>query len=176
MKNTLYVLLAAVALLLTAAYFVGGSELVAAGLTQALRTALRAALLIAVAFIVIGQLQVMVTSEMISKWLSRYTGLKSIVFSAMAGGLFPGGPYIFYPFLAGFKGKGIPFYLIFSFVGGKQGYDLTRLPLEASLTTPGLALLRNLLTLPFPIIMGLLARRFFPHGLSSDPEKSGDWQ
>lgn len=165
MKKTAVSLLIAALLTLILLYILGGAGLIVEGLTKAGRTFLQAILLIIVAFFVIGQLQMLVSSEMIKTWLVRFSGSKGIVLSSIAGGLFPGGPYILYPFLAGFKGKGIPFYLIFSFVTGKHNYDFTRLPLEISLITPGLALLRNIITIPIPIIMGLLSLRFFPHGL-----------
>lgn len=174
MKNTAITLIIAVVVLMLILFFIGGSHLVLDSLNRAWQTAMRAFLLILIAFIVIGQLQVLISSDMIKKWLDRYSGNKSIIISSLAGGLFPGGPYIFYPFLAGFKGKGIPFYLIFSFVSGKQSYDVTRLPLEVSLTTPGLAILRNIITFPFPIIMGFIARRYFAEGFNSFSEEEVD--
>ena len=167
MKNTAITLTIAVVLLMLILLYIGGSPLVLESLNRTWQTAMRAFLLIIIAFIVIGQLQVLISSDMIKGWLDKYSGNKSIIISSLAGGLFPGGPYIFYPFLAGFKGKRIPFYLIFSFVSGKQSYDVTRLPLEASLTTPGLAILRNIITFPFPIIMGFIARRYFPEGFNN---------
>ncbi len=167
LKNTAITLIIAVVVLLLILFYIGGSPLVLESLSRAWQTAMRAFLLIIIAFIVIGQLQVLISSDMIKKWLDKYSGNKSVLVSSLAGGLFPGGPYIFYPFLAGFKGKGIPFYLIFAFVAGKQSYDVTRLPLEASLTTPGLAILRNIITFPFPILMGFIARRYFPEGFNN---------
>lgn len=167
MKNTAITLAIAIVVLLLILFYTGGSPQVLESLNKAWQTVMRAFLLIIIAFVVIGQLQVLISPDIIKKWLNKYSGNKSIVISSLAGGLFPGGPYIFYPFLAGFKGKGIPFYLIFSFVSGKQSYDVTRLPLEASLTTPDLALLRNIITFPFPIIMGFIARRYFPEGFNN---------
>lgn len=174
MKKTAFILVIVVLLVLLVTFYLGGTPLVAEGLTRAGETAMRASLLIVTAFIVIGQLQVLISSEMIKKWLDKYSGNKSLVFSSLAGGLFPGGPYIFYPFLAGFKGKDIPFYIIFSFVIGKQNYDFTRLPLEISLATPGIAALRNIITLPFPFIMSLIVRRFFPKGFGEKSREQGE--
>ncbi len=166
MKNTAITLIIIVSVLLLILFYIGGSQLVLESLNKAWQTAMQAFLLIIIAFFVIGQLQVLISSDMIKRWLGKYSGNKSIVFSSLAGGLFPGGPYIFYPFLSGFKGKNIPFYLIFSFVAGKQSYDVTRFPLEASLTTPGLAILRNIITFPFPIVMGFIAKQYFPEGFN----------
>lgn len=165
MQKTAIALLAASMLMVLFAYIFGGTTLVFEGLAQALKTARQALLMIFMAFIVIGQLQMLVSYGMIKNWLQKFSGNKGIVLSAIAGGIFPGGPYIFYPFLVGFKGKGIPFYLLFSFVVGKQGYDFTRLPLEISLISPWLALLRNIITLPVPIILGLVSKKFFPQSV-----------
>ncbi len=174
MKNTAIILAAATLILVAVSYLTGGLDLVAEGLLTAGTTASRALLLIVAAFLVIGQLQALITSDMIKGWMQKYSGGRGIAISSIAGGLFPGGPYIFYPFLAGFKGRGIPFYLLFSFVSGKQIYDFTRLPLEISLITPWIAILRNILTLPVPFIMGLISRRFFPRGVTGATWEEGE--
>ncbi len=166
MKKTALFLSVAVIILLLIAYLAGGEALVVEGLSRAIGTTGNVFLLIVMAFLVIGQLQLLISSEKIKSRLEKYSGNKGVVLSALAGGLFPGGPYIFYPFLAGFKDKGIPFYLLFAFVAGKQNYDFARLPLEISLISPGLALLRNLITLPVPLVMGLIGKRFFPRGVA----------
>ena len=174
MRNTAIILALITAVLLIVVYATGGMELLAEGLLTAGVTASRALLLIFAAFLVIGQLQVLITADMIKGWMQKYSGGRGIALSSLAGGLFPGGPYIFYPFLAGFKGKGIPFYLLFSFVSGKQIYDFTRLPLEISLITPWIAILRNILTFPVPFIVGLISRRFFPQGLLDASWEEGE--
>ncbi len=166
MRNTAIILAVATVILLILVYIFGGMDLVADGLLTAGMTASRAMLLIVAAFLVIGQLQVLISSDMIKGWMQKFSGSKGIALSSLAGGFFPGGPYIFYPFIAGFKEKGIPFYLLFSFVSGKQIYDFTRLPLEIGLITPWIAILRNVLTFPVPFIMGLISRRFFPRGVA----------
>ncbi len=176
MKKTAIGLLSAAVLMILLAYLLGGFPLVLKGLVQAGETTRQAFLMIVMAFLVIGQLQMLISSGMIKNWLQKFSGNRGIVMSALAGGLFPGGPYIFYPFLASFKGKGIPFYLLFSFVIGKQGYDFTRLPLEISLISPWLALLRNVITLPVPLILGLISKRFFPQGIVGTEWEEGKLQ
>ncbi len=171
MRNTIVGLATASAVMLILAYFSGGMPLVTDGLMQAGQTTTRAFLLIFSAFLLIGQLQKLISSEMIKVWLKKYSGGKGVIFSSLAGGLFPGGPYIFYPFLSGFKKKGIPFYLLLAFISGKQTYDFARLPLEIGLITPWLALLRNIITLPVPIIVGLFSKRFLPGGFAGS-----DWE
>jgi len=129
---------------------------------------LQAIPLILAAFLVIGQLQELVSTELINRLLQKFTGIKGILFTVAAGGFFPGPPYVFYPFLAGFREKKIPFYLFFSFVVGKQIYDFARLPMEVSLINPFIALLRNVITLPVPLMMGLICRYIYRDMLTDD--------
>ncbi len=144
------------------AYFIGGYTLVEDGLIVSWNTMLQAIPLILTAFLVIGQLQQLISAESIKNSLENLTGLKGIILASLAGGLFPGPPYVYYPFLASFKEKKIPFYLFFTFIVGKQSYDFARIPMEVSLINPGIALFRNLITAPVPIIMGLLSKYFYP--------------
>ena len=45
-------------------------------------------------FVIIGQLNVLLTSDLIKKWLERFEGIKAIIVSAIAGGLFRRALYI----------------------------------------------------------------------------------
>lgn len=140
------------------AYWSGGLPMVIKGLNISKNTTIQSFPLILTGFIVLGQLQVLLTGDILNRWLQKNTGLKGMVLSSIAGGAFPGGPYIFFPFLTALKDKGIPFYLLFSFINGKIVYDFTRIPLEAGFINPWIALLRNTIALPVPIAMGWLAR------------------
>lgn len=152
-------------LLTLTAYLVGGFPLVREGLSNALDTSLQALPLVIAAFLLIGQLQVLLTTDHINRWLQKFTRSGGIIFSSAAGGLFPGPPYVYYPFIATLKEKGLPFYIFFSFIIGKQIYDFARIPMEVSLINPEIALLRYLITLPFPFLMGLLSRFIFTEKL-----------
>ena len=161
MNKTLTALSLTTLLLTGIAYLKGGTPLVREGLSNALGTSLQALPLVIAAFILIGQLQVLLSTDFINKWLQKFTHSGGILFSSAAGGLFPGPPYVYYPFIASLKEKGLPFYIFFSFIIGKQIYDFARIPMEVSLINPGIALLRYLITLPFPFIMGFLSRYVF---------------
>lgn len=63
-------------------------------------------------FVIIGQLNVLLTSDLIKKWLER------------------------------------------------QVYDFSRLPMESSFMGIDITLMRNIITLPIPIVVGILAKRF----------------
>ena len=168
MKQSLIIVYVASAVLIIAAFLIGGSSLVLDGITVSANTALNSALMILASFVIIGQLNELLTKEVIEKWLEKFSGIKAIIVGALAGGLFPGGPYIYYPFIASFKDKNLPFYVFISFVFGKQVYDITRLPMEVSLVNLKIALIRNLITLPIPIIVGLYFERRGGYGSNNN--------
>ena len=159
MKKSLIVIAVSVLVLVIVAMIVGGWNLVLQGLESAGDTAMKSALMLVVSFVVIGQIQVLLSKERIDNWLGKYSGVKGIAISAIAGGLIPGGPYVYYPFAQSFADKGFPTYILIAFLFGKHLYDFSRLPMEISLIDPQVALIRNLITLPIPIIAGLLAQR-----------------
>lgn len=168
MKQSLVITCLAALAVMLIAYVVGGGSLLASGLSKALNTGLKSSLMLAASFLVIGQIQVLLSQELLDRWLQNFKGIKGVVLSALAGSLFPGGPYIFYPFIASITEKAIPFYILISFMYGKLLYDVTRIPMEASLISPTVAAVRNLLSFPIPIIIGLLAERRFANRTFTD--------
>ena len=159
-KQSMLIVYIASAFLIIIGLFVGGSNLVFEGLKISLNTAIKSAIMLLASFVIIGQLNVLLTSDLIKKWLERFEGIKAIIVSAIAGGLFPGGPYIYYPFIMSFKDKNLPSYILISFIFGKQVYDFSRLPMESSFMGIDITLMRNIITLPIPIVVGILAKRF----------------
>lgn len=157
MRKSLEVIAVSVLLLVLVAVILGGWNLVLQGLKSAANTAIRSALMLVVSFIVIGQIQVLLSRERMDSWLGKYSGIKGIAISAIVGGLIPGGPYVYYPFARSFTEKGLPAYILIAFLFGKHVYDFSRIPMEITLIDPQIALIRNLITLPIPIIAGLLA-------------------
>ena len=157
MRKSLEVITVSVLLLVLVPVIVGGWNLVLQGLESAGDTAMKSALMLVVSFVVIGQIQVLLSKERIDNWLGKYSGVKGIAISAIAGGLIPGGPYVYYPFARSFTEKGLPAYILIAFLFGKHIYDFSRIPMEITLIDPQIALIRNLITLPIPIIAGLLA-------------------
>ena len=59
-----------------------------------------------------------------------------------------------------FKDKNLPIYIMISFLFGKHIYDLSRLPMEVGFVGLETAIIRFLITLPIPIIVGLLVQRY----------------
>ncbi len=164
MKQSLIIVYSAAIILMIVAYLVGGESLVVEGIEVSLGTALNSFMMIVASFIIIGQLNVLLTKEGIENWLEKFSGIKAILISALVGGLFPGGPYIYYPFIVSLKDKNLPFHIFITFIFGKQVYDFARLPMEISLVSLDVAIIRNLITLPIPIIVGLYFERRWRNG------------
>ena len=169
MKRSLIIILIAAVVFIVIAYVAGGNELVLRGLNVSLNTARKSVLMLIASFIVIGQLQVLLTKEVIDSWLNKFSGIKGVVVSALAGGLFPGGPYIYYPFVVSFKEKEVPFYILISFIFGKHIYDFSRIPMEISLVDPQITLIRYLITLPIPILVGMLVKYYNDKNMNQYP-------
>ena len=161
MKGSLVSILIPTIVLVVAASIVGGSDLVLEGFTVSVNTAAQSSLMLLASFVLIGQLQVLITRELFSKALQRFSGIKGIIIGALAGGMFPGGPYIYFPCIDNFNRQGMPFYMFIAFIFGKNLYDFSRIPMESSLIHPSIALVRILITFPLPILVGLLARRLY---------------
>ena len=109
--------------------------------------------MILASFVIIGQLNVLLTAEAIEKWLQKFSGIKAVLASAAAGGLFQA-VLIYATFISSFKTRtclSISLFHLFSV----RNHDITRLPMEAGLISPEIAVIRYLITLPIPIIMGL---------------------
>jgi uncharacterized membrane protein YraQ (UPF0718 family) len=161
MKKSLIIIFIPTVILIFIAFITGGSSLVLNGCSIAMNTAVQSALMLFVSFVLIGQIQVLVTKEMLDRWLQKLSGIKGILLGALIGGMFPGGPYIYFPFIQSFNNKGMPFYIFIAFIFGKNVYDFARIPMEVSLIAPPITLIRNLITFPIPILFGLLAKRLY---------------
>ncbi|MFO8059994.1 MAG: hypothetical protein R6U70_05000 [Bacillota bacterium] len=159
MRSTLIMLIVATLALTVVAYITGGSSLVLEGLARSLHTAGQALPLIVAAFLVVGPLGIYLTPERVESMLRRYDGVRGLLMTALAGGLLPGGPYVFYPLASSALARWrVPEHLLFSFVSGKHAWDLSRLPLEISLVGLNLAVIRNVLTLPYPLVGAIIFR------------------
>jgi len=166
---------AATVILIVIAYCTGGLPLVLEGIDNAWETAMDTMLFLVAAFIIIGQLRQLLTTELVNNWIQKFSGVKGILICALCGGFLPGNPFVVYSFLGSMFKKGIPFHILLSIIAGKRIYNYTRFPIEIALIGPQVAILRYLITLPAPLLMGLLSYRLFPNKIvTSLLEKEGE--
>ena len=74
MKQSLIIVYVTLAVLIVIAFFTGGSALVTEGLIISVNTAYKSALMLAASFIIIGQLNVLLTADTLEKWLNKFSG------------------------------------------------------------------------------------------------------
>ncbi len=49
------------------------------------------------AFVIAGQMQVLLPEETIGKWVGEKAGIKAVLIGSLAGSLIPGGPFVSFP-------------------------------------------------------------------------------
>lgn len=154
-------LLAVAAGLAAFAWSSGGAALAWAGLEQGAGMLVGVVPLLLAAFLVAGLIQVLVTRDMVSRWMGGAAGWKGIALACVAGALTPGGPYIYFPIGAALLRAGASLGVLVTFVSAKTLWSATRLPLEIALLGPRLTFVRFVTTLAVPPLLGAVAQICF---------------
>lgn len=156
------VLLIVVAILLAGlAWRQGGVALAGEGLRQGAELFLRTIPLLMAAFLIAGLMQVLVSTELVKRWLGSSSGWRGILLACIGGALMPGGPYVYYPIAAVLLRSGASVGVLVAFVSAKNLWSVSRLPLEFALLGPQLTVIRYLATFILPPFLGLLAEALF---------------
>ena len=162
MRDKTPIFLALVTLSLAAlAWRRGGPELALAGLEQGGRILLSVIPLLIAAFIIAGLIQTLVSRELVTRWLGAGSGWRGIALACLGGALIPGGPYVYYPIAAALLQAGAGLGVLVAFVTAKNLWSLSRLPLEFALLGPRLTVIRFVVTLLLPPLLGLLTELLF---------------
>lgn len=160
-NRTTWILVAAAVALAGVALAQGGTELALAGLQRGLNTLISVIPLLIAAFLIAGLAQVLITPDLVNRWLGSASGWRGIAIACLGGALIPGGPYAYYPIAAVLLKAGASLGVLVAFIAAKNLYSLARLPLEIALLGPRLTLIRFGLTLIMPPLMGFLAETLF---------------
>lgn len=139
----------------------GGVPKLLEGFLAGLKTFGQVALLLAAAFLVAGLTQVLVTKELVTRWLGKESGWKGIGLACLAGALIPGGPYVYYPIAAVIMKNGAGIGVLIAFIAAKNLWSISRLPYEIALIGLDFTYQRFLITLIFPPLLGWLAEVLF---------------
>ena len=113
------------------------------------------------AFIVAGMIQLIIPTEMISRWIGAESGFKGILLGTLIGGVMPGGPYISLPVAIGLLRVGASVGTMVAFLTAWSLLAFARLPLEIGIMGWRFTLIRLACTFFFPPIAGLIANTFF---------------
>jgi uncharacterized membrane protein YraQ (UPF0718 family) len=158
---TTIILLILLLVLIVIAWRLDGIEAVQNGALNGLRTLLSVIPILIAAFLIAGFTQVIVSQQVIERWLSGRSGWRGILIACVAGALIPGGPYVYYPIAGGLLLAGAGIGPLIAFVIAKNLWSVTRLPFEFALLGPELTFIRYALTLAIPPILGILAEWLF---------------
>ncbi len=146
--------------LLFIGYQKGGGEHIL-GIKSAGNILLEIIPLLMFAFIIAGMIQVLIPTEMISKWVGAESGFRGILIGTIVGGFTPGGPFVSLPIAAGLLRAGASIGTMVAFMTGWSLWAITRLPLEVGLMGWKFTLIRLACVFFFPVIAGLLANLLF---------------
>ena len=161
MKNTVLIMSGLTILLAVVGLARQGPEIIIHAAMAGGEMLIKVVPLLIAAFILAGMVQVLVSKKTINQWLGKDSGIKGIMLGGIAGALIPGGPYVFYPIAASFLLSGAEIGTVVTFVVAKNLWSLSRLPMEFALLGPRLTYIRFIVTLLFPVIVGVIANTFF---------------
>ena len=113
------------------------------------------------AFIVAAMIQLLVPSQLISRWIGAESGWRGLMIGAALGGIVPGGPYAALPIAAGLVRTGAGLATCVAFLAGWALWSIPRLPMEFGVLGWKLTMARYAATFVFPPIAGLIAHVLF---------------
>lgn len=113
------------------------------------------------AFIIAGQMQVLVPKDTVAQWLGEKAGLKAMLIGSLAGALTPGGPYVSFPIALSLSKSGASIGCVVAYLVAWTMWGLSGLVFELSVLGPRLTLAKRLSTLAFPPVAGMVAQALF---------------
>ncbi len=131
------------------------------GLKSALKMTVQILPMLIFAFIIAGMIQVLLSQEVVSKWVGAESGLHGILIGTIAGGLSPGGPYVSLPVAVGLLRAGAGVGTMVAYLTAWSLWAIARLPMEFGILGWKLTLIRLVCTFFFPPVAGFLAQLFF---------------
>lgn len=143
-------------------FYLGGWSLVSEAFLTGFGELFRVLPLLAAAFIIAGLMQVLITEELVKKWLGQEAGLKGVLLGWLAGSVIPGGPFVYYPVALSLLHSKVGIGTILAFILGKQLSSLERLIMEFPLLGSELTVIRFSLTFFFPPLIAIMTHYFFP--------------
>ena len=83
-----------------------GDGSVRRGIDQGYRTFRRTALLLLVAFVIAGYVDVLSPRQLVQEWIGPSSGWRGLLLAELLGMLLPGGPYVVFPLIAALHSAG----------------------------------------------------------------------
>ena len=147
-------------ILLAMGYYRGEGEHIS-GVRFALTMMIEILPLLVFAFIIAGMVQVLLSQEIVAKWVGAESGLRGILIGSLAGGLCPGGPFVSLPVAAGLIRSGASVGTMVAFITGWSLWAVNRLPMEVGILGWKFTFIRLISTALFPPFAGVIAQILF---------------
>ncbi len=142
------------------AFFQGGLPLVGRGFWIAGQTLLEVFPLLVMAFASAGLISILISKEMVTRWLGEEAGWKGPFLGSVMGTLVPGGPFFFYPLMATLIVSGASIGTMISFLAAKTLWNVARIPMEIVFVGVEITAIRFLITFAIPILAGIVLNTF----------------
>lgn len=146
-----------------AAYFKEGDfTLVGEGFKQGWSMGFRVLPLLAIAFTLAGMIQVVIPTELITKWIGTESGSKGLLLASALGAIMPGGPITNFPIISALYKAGADIAPIAAFIFAWSIIGIHRLIIwEIPLMGPKFALARVAAAFLLPPLLGLMTKFIF---------------
>ena len=131
------------------------------GLRQSWETVRRTWLLLLLAFLIVGYVNVLSPQTLIQQWLGPESGWIGLLLAEFIGLLLPGGPYVVFPLIGVLYGAGAGLGPAVTLVTSWAMLALISVTFELPFMGWRFTAVRWGLGLPFPIFAGLLAQLLF---------------
>lgn len=141
---------------------VKGGGLVEQGFRTAGTTGLKFLPILAVAFVIMGFVDVLLPQAVVERWLSDAAGWRGIGVAWLAGVLTPAGSIIGLPLAAALLKAGVGAGVLVTYLTSMATLSLIRVPLEVGFYGWRLMVLRMVVSLVLPLVAGGLARLCAP--------------
>jgi uncharacterized membrane protein YraQ (UPF0718 family) len=156
-----------------ACYLLLGPQAFAAAVDDDLAMIIRTLPRIVLALAVAGLVWVMLPRDRLMRLIGRESGLRGLLIATAAGVVTPGGPASAYPFLAVLAGSGAERGTLVAYIVSWSMLGMQRILVwDVPFMGADFSLLRFTVSLPLPVLAGLLARRL-PLDLALGGEAGG---
>ena len=152
------IVLGVLAVVLVAVSYFKQHELPVRGLKVTGKMLLMMAPMLIAAFVISGQIQVLLPRDLAGRWLGEKAGLKGMLIASAAGALTPGGPYVSLPIAVSLSKAGASLGCVVAYLVAWTMWGLNGLAFEISVLGPRLTLAKRLATLVFPLVAGMLVQ------------------
>jgi len=142
------------------AYYIKGPVVFGAALTAGVDLLLSVLPRLGAALLIAGFIRVLVSQELVARWLGQHSGVKSLLIAGVAGALTPGGPITAFSLIAALKTAGADRGVLVAYATGWAMLGFQRVLLwELPLLGAEIVSLRLAASCLLPLFAGLAARR-----------------